>query len=87
MSTIDFTVDVPTGMTTVQGELKVAIDGKRLSVKGEYSDVEVFAADGKAMRISRVAEGVYSLNSVPAGVYVVSVKTASGVKTMKATVK
>ena len=87
MSTIDFTIDVPTGMTTVQGELKVAVDGKRLSVKGEYSNVEVFAADGKAMPISRVAEGVYSLNSVPAGVYVVSVKTASGVKTMKATVK
>ena len=87
MSTIDFTVDVPTGITTVEGELKVAIDGKRLSVKGEYSNVEVFAADGKSMRISRVAEGVYSLNGLPAGVYVVNVKTASGVKTMKATVK
>ena len=87
MSTIDFNVDIPTGMTNVKSEMKVSVDGQRLSIKGEYTDVQVFSNDGKAMRISRVADGLYNLSGLPAGVYVVSVKTANGVRTMKATIK
>ena len=87
MSTIDFTVDVPTGMTAVKSELKVSVDGRRLSIKGDYRDVQVYSNDGKMMRISRIADGVYNLNSLPTGVYVVNVTTANGTKSMKAAVK
>mgnify|MGYP002624140493 FL=1 len=87
MSTIDFTVDVPTGMTSVKSELKVSVDGRRLSIKGDYRDVQVYSNDGKMMRISRIADGVYNLNNLPAGVYVVNVTTANGTKSMKAAVK
>ena len=87
MSTIDFTVDVPTGIANVKGEMKVTVDGKRLTVKGDYSDVQVFSNDGKAVRISKVADGLFSLNGLSPGVYLVSVKTTNGVKTMKATIK
>ena len=87
MSTIDFVVDAPTGLASVKGEMRVSLDGRRLNIKGEYTNVMVYANDGKMVHINRVADGLYSLNGLPAGVYVVSVKTANGVKSMKATLK
>lgn len=88
MSTIDFDVNYDTGIATaVTGEFRMSVDGRRLTVTGAHTGVKVFAADGAARDVTRIAEGVYSLGALPAGVCVISVETASGVKTMKVVIK
>ncbi len=84
MSTIDFDVNYDTGiLTDVTTEFRMSVDGRRLTVKGEHTAVKAFAADGAARDVARIADGVYSLGALPAGVCVITVETADGPKTLK----
>ena len=84
MSTVDFDVDYETGIQTAAvNEFRMSVDGRRLTVKGEHTAVKAFAADGAARDVTRIADGVYSLGSLPAGVCVITVETAGGTKTLK----
>ena len=89
MSTIDFGVGSATvGIDGAKVKsLKVAVDGRRLTIDGDYEQVSVLRADGVAERIARVSSNVYNLSTLPAGIYVVSVTTANGQKTMKVTLR
>ncbi|MBO4812003.1 MAG: carboxypeptidase regulatory-like domain-containing protein [Prevotella sp.] len=89
MSTIDF----PVGNATVgigaakASMLKVSVDGRLLTIEGDYEQVSVLRPDGVAERINRVGNHVYDLSALPAGVYVINVTTANGQKTLKVTLK
>lgn len=84
MSTVDFDVNYETGIqTAVTNEFRMSVDGRRLTVTGEHSAVKAFAADGAARDVTRIADGVYSLGALPAGVCVITVETPGGQKTMK----
>ena len=87
MSTIDFTVGSETGIGSVDGsQFKLCVDGNIVKACGEYSDIRVYASDGKTLPLTRVADGTYRISGA-AGVVVVKAHTPGGEKTLKATVK
>ena len=87
MSTIDFTVDVASGVDAISGnQLKVTVDNGIVSINGNYTDLHVFAADGKSLPLTRIASNAYRINGA-SGVVIVKVDTVNGEKTMKVNVK
>lgn len=87
MSTIDFTVDVASGVNAISGnQLKVTVDNGVVSINGNYTDLHVFAADGKSLPLTRIASNAYRINGA-SGVVIVKVDTVNGEKTMKVNVK
>ena len=87
MSTIDFEVEEGAGITSTGNALRITVDGQRLSIKGDYNSVSMATADGKVVPMKRIANGIYSLNGLTKGAYIISVATANGMKTMKVAVK
>jgi len=87
MSTIDFEVEEGAGITSPGNALRITVDGQRLSIKGDYNSVSMATADGKVVPMKRIANGIYSLNGLTKGAYIISVATANGMKTMKVAVK
>ena len=67
--------------------MRITVDGQRLSIKGDYNSVSMATADGKVVPMKRIANGIYSLNGLTKGAYIISVATANGMKTMKVAVK
>ncbi|MDO4158983.1 MAG: carboxypeptidase regulatory-like domain-containing protein [Prevotellaceae bacterium] len=87
MSTIDFSIDA-TGITSlVDNKLKVAVDNRKLTVEGDYDSITLYSVSGAAQHLNKTGEGVYNLNNIPSGVYVVNVYADGNVKTMKVTIK
>lgn len=87
MSTIDFEVEEGAGIAAATTTLRITVDGQRLSIKGDYNSVSMATADGKVVPMKRIANGIYSLNGLTKGAYIISVATANGMKTMKVAVK
>lgn len=87
MSTIDFYID-PTGIATINGTgRKAVIDGRTLTIDGNYDRVALYATSGAAMRITKTGDGTYSLGNIAPGAYLLSVSSNGKAETIKITVK
>ncbi len=87
MSTVDFDVDLSTGVNSVNGSvLKVSVAGGIINIAGEFTDIHVFAADGKALPLTKLSAGTYRLGAAT-GVAIVKVTTRNGEKVMKVNLK
>ena len=87
MSTVDFDVDLSTGVNAVNGSaLKVSVAGGIINIAGEFTDIHVFAADGKALPLTKLSAGTYRLGAAT-GVAIVKVTTRNGEKVIKVNLK
>ena len=87
MSTVDFDVDLSTGVGAIDGsKLKVSVANGIISIGGAYTDIHVFAADGKALPLVKLSTGTYRLGAAT-GVAIVKVTTPNGEKVMKVSLK
>ena len=87
MSTIDFTVSASTGVDAVPGgALRATLSDGILKLTGNYTDVHVYAADGRSLPLSRLSSDTYRVNGA-SGVIVVRIVTGNGEKTMKFNVR
>ena len=82
MSTIDFDVDTSGVETVAGGVLNISFDNGILSMNGEYTDVSVYAVDGKSLPMTLLAKGHYRIIGI-SDVLIIKVKTLDGEKIMK----
>ncbi len=82
LATLD--IDVTTsGIDVVESaDVNYTLDGRTLTVTGDYSSVMLYSLDGKMM-INENARGSHKLSSLDGGVYMLVINTPRGVKNYK----
>lgn len=82
LATLD--IDVTTsGINIVESaDVKYTLDGRTLTVAGDYTSVKLYTVDGKMM-VNESARGTHNLSSLDRGVYMLVIDTPRGVKNFK----